>query len=231
MKSHRILSLSVPRCQWIRRRDLQPFAQQGQTLHKSCALKCSNKAVEWKVILRNPADLLKRKLPKVSEAERRVLDEIEAAAFLKACNEKQHGLSFEFALLSGMRPDEYLASQWRDLNFERNTAQVGRALVRHKKVWLFQEPKTKGSKRNVTIPASLSRKLAIHKRVQAEQRLKIGNEWQAHDLVFCSEFGTPLSIPNLTYRYFRPILERAGLPQIRLYEVVIGGGDRNRTDE
>ena len=29
--------------------------------------------------------------------------------------------------------------------------------------------------------ASLSRKLAIHKRVQAEQRLKIGNEWQAHD--------------------------------------------------
>ena len=176
-------------------------------------------AVEWKLILRNPADLLKRKLPKVSEAERRVLDEIEAAAFLKACNEKPHGLIFEFALLSGMRPEEYLALQWRDLHFERNTAQVRRALVRHKKVWCFQEPKTKGSKRSVTIPASLSRKLAVHKRVQAEQRLKIGNEWQAHDLVFCSEFGTPLSIPNLTYRYFRPILERAGLPQIRLYDL------------
>jgi len=176
-------------------------------------------AVEWKLILRNPADLLKRKLPKVSEAERRVLDEIEAAAFLKACNEKPHGLIFEFALLSGMRPEEYLALQWRDLNFERNAAQVRRALVRHKKVWRCQEPKTKGSKRSVTIPASLSRKLAIHKRVQAEQRLKIGNEWQAHDLVFCSEFGTPLSIPNLTYRYFRPILERAGLPHIRLYDL------------
>ena len=43
-------------------------------------------AVEWKLILRNPADLLKRKLPKVSEAERRVLDETEAAGFLKVCN-------------------------------------------------------------------------------------------------------------------------------------------------
>jgi len=151
--------------------------------------------------------------------ERRVLDENEAAVFLKACNEKPNGLIFEFALLSGMRPEEYLALQWRDLSFERNTAQVRRALVRHKKSWRFQEPKTKGSKRTVTIPASLSRKLAIHKRLQAEHRLAIGSEWQAHDLVFCSEFGTPLSIPNLTYRYFRPILEKAKLPQMRLYDL------------
>lgn len=166
-------------------------------------------AVDWKLINRNPADSLKRKLPKVDEVERRVFDEGEASSFLKACAVKPQGLIFEFALLSGMRPEEYLAVKWSDLNFERNTAQVRRALVRHKKTWRFQEPKTKGSKRTVTIPVSLGRKLAAHKRVQAEQRLKIGNEWQAYDLVFCSELGTPLSIPNLTYRYFRPILEKA----------------------
>jgi integrase len=118
-----------------------------------------------------------------------------------------------------MRPEEYLALQWRDLDFGRNTAQVRRALVRHKKTWRFQEPKTKGSRRTVTIPVSLTRRLAAHKRLQADNRLKIGNEWKAHDLVFCSEFGTPLSIPNLTYRYFRPILEKAELPQIRLYDL------------
>ena len=178
-----------------------------------------DQAVEWKLITRNPADSLKRKLPKVDDVERRVLGGVEASAFLRACSEKPHGLLFEFALLSGMRPEEYLALQWRDLNFERNTAQVRRALVRHKKVWRFQEPKTKGSKRTVTIPASLSRKLAAHKRAQSEHRLKVGGEWEAHDLVFCGEFGAPLSIPNLTYRYFRPILTAAGLPQIRLYDL------------
>jgi integrase len=115
--------------------------------------------VEWKLIARNPADSLKRKLPKVEESERRVLDEAEAMAFLNACANKPHGLIFEFAVLSGMRPEEYLALQWRDLDFVRNTAQVRRALVRHKKTWRFQEPKTKGSRRTVTIPASLSRKL------------------------------------------------------------------------
>ena len=175
--------------------------------------------VDWNIIIRNPADSLKRKLPKVSEIERRVFDEAEAADFITACDENPYGLIFEFALLTGMRPEEYLALQWRDLNFQRNSAQVKRALVRHKKAWHFQDPKTKGSRRVVTIPTSLSYKLAGHKRVQSEQRLKLGSEWQAYDLVFCGEFGTPLSIPNLTYRYFRPILEKANLQRMRLYDL------------
>jgi integrase len=130
-----------------------------------------------------------------------------------------HGLTFEFALLTGMRPEEYLAVQWGDVNFERHTVQVRRALVRHKKAWSFQEPKTSRSRRTVVLPAALIEKLIAHRRKQGAQRLLFGPEWQAHDLVFCSEFGTPLSIPNLTYRYFRPILEKAGLPRIRLYDL------------
>jgi integrase len=65
----------------------------------------------------------------------------------------------------------------------------------------------------------LLNKLASHKRIQAERRLKLGALWQTFDLVFCSDEGTPLSIPNLTYRYFRPILEKAELPRIRLYDL------------
>jgi len=37
--------------------------------------------------------------------------------------------------------------------------------------------------------------------------------------VFCTDLGTPHSVPNLTYRYYRPILNKAGLPQIRLYDL------------
>jgi integrase len=113
----------------------------------------------------------------VNEPKRRVLDETEAGQFLAAGATKPHGLIFEFALLSGRRPEEYLALQWRDLNVERKTAQVRRALVRHKKLWRFQEPKTKGSRRTVSLPGTLVRKLAAHKRAQAEQRLKLGSEW------------------------------------------------------
>jgi integrase len=221
--------LGPKRVNQIEARDLQKLYSQMQikdalsarvVRHTHAALRqVLQQGVDWKLIGINPADSLKRKLPKVNEVERRVLNQEQAAVFLKACALNPYGLVFEFALLSGMRPEEFLALQWRDLNFERSIAQVRRALVRHKKAWSFQEPKTKGSRQSVTVPASLSRKLAAHKRVQSERRLKLGKDWQSNDLVFCGTFGNPLSIPNLTYRYFRPILIAAGIPQIRLYDL------------
>lgn len=174
-------------------------------------------AVKMGMIMRNPADFVE--LPKVPHKERRVLSPEEALEFLKAAGEMPHGLIFEFALVTGMRPEEYLALKWADLDFERGTAQVQRALVRHKKSCKFVEPKTKKSRRTIPLPAPLLRKLSAHKRQQNEWRLKIGSEWQALDLIFCSEWGTPHSLPNLTYRYFRPILKKAKLPQLRLYDL------------
>jgi integrase len=174
-------------------------------------------AMKWGLIARNPSDLVE--LPKVPHKERRVLSPDEAVRFLEVSHTAAHGLIFEFALLTGMRPEEYLALKWADIDFERSTSTVRRALVRHKGSWSFQEPKTARSRRTIFLPAQLLHRLAAHKRQQAAQRLQLGSLWQTHDLVFCSETGTPLSIPNLTYRYFRPILEKAELPRLRLYDL------------
>jgi integrase len=174
-------------------------------------------ACKWGLIARNPSDLVE--LPKVLHKERRVLSPDEAADFLKIADVMPHGLIFELALLTGMRPEEYLALQWSDLDMTTGAAQVNRALVRHKKSWSFEEPKTARSRRMIFLPAPLLRKLAAHKQKQAVARLKLGAAWDAHDLIFCGEQGTPLSIPNLTYRYFRPILTKAKLPRIRLYDL------------
>jgi len=174
-------------------------------------------ACKWGLLPRNPSDLVE--LPKVPHKEQRVLSPDEAASFLEAADVMPHGLIFEFALLTGMRPEEYLALKWSDVDMTSGAAQIKRALVRHKKSWSFEEPKTARSRRTIFLPAPLLNKLAVHKRQQAEARLQAGASWHAHDLVFCSEEGTPLSIPNLTYRYFRPILEKAELPRIRLYDL------------
>jgi integrase len=63
-------------------------------------------AVKWGILARNPSDLVD--LPKVPYKERRVLSPAEAQRFLKTANEMPKGLLFEFALLTGMRPEEYL---------------------------------------------------------------------------------------------------------------------------
>lgn len=199
--------------------DLHKRGLGAQTIkHAHATLrKALNQAVKWQMLTQNPA--LHVETPKVERKERRVLSPDEAKAFIDVCRHQPNGLVLEFALLTGMRPEEFLAVKWEDLDFAAKTVKVRRALVRHKGRWSFLEPKTSRSRRTIVVPESLVHRLVIHKEKQTFQRLKAQNLWEDNNLVFCGVFGTPLSIPNLTYRYFRPILEKAGLPQIRLYDL------------
>lgn len=177
-------------------------------------------AVEpWKLLTYNPAAYVK--LPRQEHTERPWLSEEDAQRFLAALSEDKYGLLFELALVTGMRPEEYLALKWSDLDMKRGTATVNRVLYYRRKGggWFFKEPKTKKSKRTIPLPSPLVQRLGEYKRSQAEERLKAGSVWEDHNLVFCSEVGSPLGLWNLHRRHFKPLLEKAGLPDIRLYDL------------
>jgi len=175
--------------------------------------------IPFKLLTSNPARELK--LPRRIKKEMKALSPAAAQAFLKSCAKSKHGLLFEFALITGMRPEEYLALMWRDLDLKKGSATIQRVLVRNRKGggWSFQPTKTPGSRRCIPFPSYLLRKFKSHKRTQNETRLKLGSEWKNNDLVFASGFGTPLSIRNLQRRHFKPLLERAGLEHIRTYDL------------
>ncbi len=175
------------------------------------------RAVQMGLLQRNPADPVE--VPKLTHKERRVLSPEEAIRFIKACQTQPRGLIFEFALATGMRPEEYLALQWSDVDLEKGLATIQRVLVIHKGKVSFEKPKTAKSRRSVPFPLALSIRLREHRLAQNQHRLLLGREWKAHDLIFCSEIGTPLQIPTLTYRYYRPLLAAAKLPVIRLYDL------------
>ncbi len=175
--------------------------------------------IPFKLLTSNPARELK--LPRRVKKEMKALSPATAQAFLKACAKSKHGLLFEFALITGMRPEEYLALMWRDLDLKKGAATIQRVLVRNRKGggWSLQPTKTPGSRRCIPFPSYLVRKLKAHKRTQNERRLKLGSEWKNNDLVFASRMGTPLSIRNLQRRHFKPLLERAKLEDIRTYDL------------
>jgi len=75
----------------------------------------------------------------------------------------------------------------------------------------FREPKTKKSRRNISLPKDLILKLIEYRRRQLERRLQLGQTYQNLDLVFATDIGTPLNYRNLTLRYYEKILEQAGL--------------------
>jgi integrase len=176
-------------------------------------------AVRWQMLSRNPCEAVE--LPRYVRKEMQAFSPEEAKRFLEAAARDSHGVIFALGLSTGMRPEEYLALKWSDIDLNKGTATVQRTLQRRKGGgWYYGEPKTTRSRRTIPLPASLVRYLIEHKRHQAEARLKAGASYQQHDLVFASLDGTPLMLSNLTRRHFKPILKSAKLPSsFRLYDL------------
>ena len=121
---------------------------------------------------------------------------------------------FEFALMTGMRLEEYLTLRWSDIDFAGETVKVQRALVWSKGGgFKFGEPKTKKSRRSIPLPKSMLGKLKTHRKKQLEYRFKLGGAYHNLDLVFASEVGNPLHYRNLTQRHYEKILENARLKE------------------
>ncbi len=122
------------------------------------------------------------------------------------------------AVTTGLREGELLGLRWQDMDLERGKAQVRRQLTRTKDGLSFTSPK-RGRTRSVRLTPSAVAALRAHKASQNEERFEIGSLWQETGLVFTTKKGTPLDVGNITYGSFRPLLERADLPQIRFHDL------------
>jgi integrase len=177
-----------------------------------------SQAIRWQMLSVNPCDVAN--LPRQKKTEMKALSPEQAKTFLNVSKSYKHGLIFAFALASGMRPEEYLALKWSDLDFERHTATVQRTLTWRKGGgWYFSEPKTARSRRTIPLPENLFMELKSHKRQQSEAMLKLGQSYERNNFVFATEDGTPIRYGNLTKRYFHKILEKADLKGFRLYDL------------
>lgn len=153
--------------------------------------------------------------------EMQALSPTDATTFLNAAQDDEHGTLFAFAIATGMRPEEYLALKWTDIDLEGRAATVSRTLVWRKGGgWYFGEPKTTRSRRTVPFPESVGRAMKTHRVKQAETKLKAGTSYATDNLVFVTREGKPLNLRNLTLRHFRPTLKRAELSEtFRLYDL------------
>ena len=95
---------------------------------------------------------------------------------------------------------------------------VRRALQRVGKHVRFVEPKSKQSRRRVSVPTFAVRALEGHSERQASERRLAGSRWLETGLVFTSSIGTALDERNVR-RTFKEILRAAELPDLRLHDL------------
>ena len=176
-----------------------------------------DQAVKWRELGSNPA--LSVDLPKLKK--NREMKLVAPADFPKfasaALEEPRLGVLFVFALLTGMRPGEYLGLRWSDFNEDFRKVTIQRTLVRTRKVteetkaWRFEAPKTKRSRRTLALDTVLVKHLKRHRAHQNSEKLLAGEAYDDFGLVFANELGGPLYLCNLRNRNLKKILKRAGL--------------------
>lgn len=167
-----------------------------------------NQAVVDDLLPFNPS--LSTRRPPKKKKPIKVLTPEQAEAFMKSAKKDSLGILFWFALAVGLRPEEYLALQWPELDVEKQQVTVLRTIYFKKGGgWQFEDVKTESGLRTVRFDKRLAQALAVHKRSQTQRRFALGKKYQNNNLVFAAPKGTPLQMRNLALRHLVPIMERA----------------------
>lgn len=160
--------------------------------------------------------------PKKKHTTMVVLDSFEARNLVDICQTHTNGIVFEFALETGMRPEEYLALRWSDVVGSDIIVQRAVQFERKGGGYYYKDIKTKYGRRRIPISEDLRRQLTRHRTEQLKHRLAMKGTWFNEDLVFPNTIGRPFALNNLTRRYFAPIIE-AMWPPLELPPAEPGG--------
>ncbi|MGG1661748.1 tyrosine-type recombinase/integrase [Brevibacillus sp. NRS-1366] len=180
-----------------------------------------NRAVEWKVIKSNPVASVQK--PKVVYKENLPYDESEVQTLLVALQRElfHWRMMITLALTTGLRLGELLGLEWKHVDLNNGVIEVLQSVASSTRGDIvLKEPKTKNSKRKVSLPASVLTELQRYSLHCRKERLKIGDAWQGgeHSFVFSQANGTPF-YPRSPYHWFRKFTKKHGLRHIRFHDL------------
>jgi integrase len=164
--------------------------------------------VKWRLLLLNPATGVQ--LPRQARPEMRVMTPEAVRRFLQQALMTRHGVVFALAVTTGMRPSEYLALRWADINWERGTVTVTRTLEKGREGWKFADTKRARSRRVIKLQSWVAAVLRSSTGKHAKHRCA--------GQMFKTISGQPINSDYLA-RQFKRILRQAGLPRMRLYDL------------
>jgi integrase len=167
-------------------------------------------------LLKNPAEFVTAAHPDAVRPEIKVLDTDQTRRLLESVKGTPMFLPVLIGVTTGMRRGEILGLQWEDIDF-----QAGKLTVRQSAQQVlvdgergkgyqikFEPPKTKQSRRTISLPSFVLRELRKH---QQEQGRVFG-------LVNTNPDGQPIP-PRAFSQRFETVVRRAGVPHIRFHDL------------
>lgn len=153
-------------------------------------------AVGWGLLDRSPA--AGAQPPRPRRPEPAVVDAELAMRILTAARGQAIDLPAAIAIATGIRRGEILGLRWSDLDAEFSVAHVRRTLQSTTSGAVFEDPKTRRSRRAVALPAFLHPYLARQIEDQSRRRAELADGWKDTDLVVDAGDGGAVSPVNLS---------------------------------
>ncbi len=176
-------------------------------------------AVRWGMVGRNAADGVI--VPRAQPSEMATLTSEQLQVLFESTDGQSLHAVWVLLATTGLREGEALGLKWSDIDIEKATLVVRRALQRHAGVgFVMVDPKTARSRRTVHLSRVAIHALTGHRARQREMHLLAGASWRSDfgDLVFCSRTGAPMGSSWLNV-VFKRELTKAGLPRIRIHDL------------
>jgi integrase len=155
------------------------------------------------------------------DPDMRILDGEQTRRLLRAAADGSDrlGALYVLAVTTGMRQGELLGLSWSHVDLKAGLVRVRRSLVLAKGGFSFAPPKTERSRRTIELRSEAVEALREHRKRQLEEIVRYEGVWKDQGLVFATTVGSPIRRQNLQRRSFKPLLERAGLPDIRFHDL------------
>ncbi|MDF2947606.1 MAG: integrase [Bacillales bacterium] len=104
---------------------------------------------------------------------------------------------FHLLIYTGARKGELLALTWEDIDFKRGTLRLWKTLFHSNNEHIFQQPKTKDSKRLISLDTKTLALLKKWRIAQLEEEFAIGKRKDKVNIVFTKADGSPLRLAYL----------------------------------
>lgn len=159
------------------------------------------RAVINKYLQSNPADLVDT--PKVLREEVQVFTRKEIDQLLSHAKESRYYPMLLMAVTTGVRLGELLGLRWQDIDLINHEIFIRQTLLQSsKKGIIFEPPKTKNSKRRISIGPQTVNVLKEYKKKWSESRLLHPGD---DDLAFVTKEHTPISPQHFLKRFWNKL--------------------------
>lgn len=170
------------------------------------------RGAKHRILSMNPCQTITPPRPVRQEAQ--ALDAQQCGELLRSLEGTRYHAPVLVALATGVRIGELLGLLWSDLDLDQGVLTVRRTAQRTAAgVVLLDHPKTKSSRRTITLPSVAVECLKRHRVDQLNEKMRLRLVWRepAGELVFPNELGGPWAPDNLS-KAFKVRVLKLGLP-------------------